>query len=208
MRNQMNKLSALRYKFPIKKRSLWIAVVAILMGASAQSQAATPDSTASKSPAKAMDVTELLSRIHNTNLEEIEVGHLAERRGQSAKVKAYGDRLVKDHTVADKQILELAKNEKIQLHEPVPLSTTDSAKMDMHKQAAAKIKAATDKEFDSAFLAAMTQGHEDAIQMLQSARLGDTNVQRMVDKLVPILKEHHEMAAHLDQAEKSQTLHQ
>jgi putative membrane protein len=51
----------------------------------------------------------VLRQMHRTNLEEIQVGQLAQRNGSSAKVKDFGARLVRDHQAADKKVLSVAK---------------------------------------------------------------------------------------------------
>ena len=51
----------------------------------------------------------VLMRIHHTNLLEIRAGKLAQRNGGTAKVKAFGARLVRDHSAADQKVMALAK---------------------------------------------------------------------------------------------------
>ena len=52
----------------------------------------------------------LVMKIHKINQMEIQAGQLAQRNGSSAKVKQYGQQLVRDHQAADKKITTLAQS--------------------------------------------------------------------------------------------------
>ena len=169
-----------------------------LAGTDSNMVAGAADAPSSTAPKLTTD--ELLSRIHHTNQMEIEVGKLAESQGQSAKVKSYGAKLLKDHSASDKEILKLAQSEKITLHEPVALNDEEKAKMEKQKATGEKIKELKGAEFDKEFLSAMEDGHDDAIQMLEGAKITvtDAKVHHMVEKLIPILKHHHDMASEIE----------
>jgi len=49
----------------------------------------------------------VLMRMHRTNQMEIRVGKLAQRNGRSAKVKAFGAKLARDHAAADQKLITL-----------------------------------------------------------------------------------------------------
>ena len=52
----------------------------------------------------------LVMKIHKINQMEIQAGQLAQRNGSSAKVKQFGQQLVRDHQAADKKITTLAQS--------------------------------------------------------------------------------------------------
>ena len=64
-----------------------------------------------------MSDTLLLSRMHASNQMEIRLGQLAQRNGATARVKQYGQRLVRDHSAADARVTALAKKLGITLME-------------------------------------------------------------------------------------------
>lgn len=66
----------------------------------------TPQSNDAQSTQLSDDA--VLMRMHHTNMLEIRAGKLAQRNG-TAKVKAFGARLVRDHTAADGKVVALAK---------------------------------------------------------------------------------------------------
>lgn len=52
----------------------------------------------------------LVMKIHRINQMEIKAGQLAQRNGSSAKVKQYGQQLVRDHQAADQKLTTLARS--------------------------------------------------------------------------------------------------
>jgi putative membrane protein len=64
---------------------------------------------------------------------EIEVGNLAQTHASSAKVKQFGETLVKDHTKADKEVLDFAKANNIVLAEKGAAKGGESAEMGSHE---------------------------------------------------------------------------
>jgi putative membrane protein len=85
---------------------------------------------------------EVLNKLHHSNQMEIAAGKLAQEKGQSKDVKSFGKILVTDHSAADKKVMALAKDEKIDLPADVPMPPD---KMD-------KMKAASGAEFDRMFV--------------------------------------------------------
>jgi putative membrane protein len=133
-------------------------------------------------------IAELVSRIHQTNQMEIEIGQLGMRKAGTAELRRYGDLLVRDHRLADRRLLALAKDRKIEL-QPVVRTADESRVFD-------ELTSADKKTFDGAFLKAMDEGHGKAITMLEEARAGikDDGLRRLVVRLVPILHQHQDLA--------------
>src|SRR4051812_41994402 len=65
--------------------------------------------------ALAEDAQTVLSDIHKDNQMEIRMGKLAQEKGQSADVRSFGERLVKDHQDADDKVKTLAEKQGIVL---------------------------------------------------------------------------------------------
>jgi predicted outer membrane protein len=51
----------------------------------------------------------VLMKMHKTNLMEIRLGQLAQRNARSARVKSYGQRLVRDHQASDQKVTTVAQ---------------------------------------------------------------------------------------------------
>src|SRR5579863_9201352 len=56
---------------------------------------------------------------------EIELGKLAQERGQSEEVKKFGQRMVEDHTKANEELKQIATREKINLQTDVNRKDAD-----------------------------------------------------------------------------------
>src|SRR4051794_38566320 len=75
--------------------------------------------------ADAPPAADVLTKLHESNLKEIEMGKIAQKNGQSKEVKSYGKMLVKDHTAADSKVKQLAKQENVDLPATPPAMNHD-----------------------------------------------------------------------------------
>ena len=103
------------------------------------------------------------------NQMEIQLGQLAQERAASKKVKNNGERLARNHEMADREVTALAQTLNIQLVTPQPGTPDEAQKMRIEEQMAGRLKATSGREFDSMFLQMMARGHQDAIAMLTNA---------------------------------------
>jgi putative membrane protein len=132
---------------------------------------------------------EVLGKLHQSNLKEIEMGKMAQKNGQSKEVKAYGKMLVKDHSTADKKVTALAKAEKVELPAPQdqPMETMPSG-----------------PEFDAKFSQAMLDDHKkdvaEAKEVLEKTT--DPKLKKLLGDVVPVLEKHEETAQKLVDAQK------
>jgi putative membrane protein len=142
-------------------------------------------------PARAgetIDTTTVLVNLHQSDEKEIAMGKLAQTSGRSAEVKAFGKTLVKDHTAADKKVMKVAKDEKIDL------GSTPHVDFD---GAVAKMAGASD--FDRRFAQMMLEEHDKALDSAQSAQRGtsDAELKRLLTEIVPVLRKHRDVAQKL-----------
>jgi putative membrane protein len=142
------------------------------------------------------DPADVLGKLHHANQMEIEAGKLAQEKGDSKQVKAYGKTLVKDHTAADKKVMATAKQLKVELPKDMPPMKDD--KME-------EAKAATGPDFDKKFAEAMLDDHKKDVEETSEARDKTTNpkLKKLLAGLVPTLEKHRDTAQKLvDGAEK------
>lgn len=187
-----------------KRTALFCSVVVVsattLLAPRATAQGAADRSTGYSQSTTAID-SEILSKLHHINQMEIQLGQLAQQKASSSKVKNYGERLVRDHERADREVTSLAQRLNIQLAVPQPRTSDEAQKMHMHEQMADKLKGMSGRAFDSTFLQTMVQGHQDAIAMLSDAE-GQLSspVKDLVTNLLPTLRQHEIMAADLQKS--------
>ena len=140
--------------------------------------------------AAADDTATVLGKLHHSNQMEIEMGKLAQEKGQSKDVKSFGKTLVTDHTAADKKVVALAKQEKIDLATAMPPMKTDKM---------APLKNAVGAEFDKAFATAMLEDHTKDVDEAKGARsvTTDAKLKALLDSTIPVLEKHRETAQKL-----------
>jgi putative membrane protein len=121
------------------------------------------------------------------NLEEVQVGKLAQQHSSSAAIKKYGEHLAHDHATMSQELTALARKKGIIL--PKDLDAATQERVDR----LAKLNGA---EFDRAFSRAMIAGHEKAIEKFEmEIKSGkDAEVKTWAEKRVATLKEHLENA--------------
>ena len=137
----------------------------------------------------ASDTAEVLGKLHHSNQMEVEAGKLAQEKGQSKDVKAYGKTLVNDHSAADKKVMALAKEEKIELPTTSPMPPD---KMD-------KMKSASGADFDKKFVADMLEDHQKDVAEAKAARdkTSDKKLKTLLTATIPVLEKHRDTAQKL-----------
>jgi putative membrane protein len=132
---------------------------------------------------------EVLDKLHNSNLTEIEAGKLAQDNGHSKATKDYGKMLVSDHASADKQVVALAKEEKIDLSASTPVVGAKSL---------ADLSAGP--AFDRRFARSMVDDHKKDIAEVTAARdsTTDAKLKALLTALLPTLEKHQRMAESLE----------
>jgi putative membrane protein len=135
---------------------------------------------------------ETLAKLHHINQMEIKAGQMAKKNSQNKQVKQYGEMLIKDHSLADKQITALAKKENIELTMPAPTDPSEQAERQSDMDAMSRLETLKGEEFDREFSKMMVEGHQKAIDMVQTAvrQTQDSKIQGLLNKLLPVLKEH------------------
>jgi putative membrane protein len=114
---------------------------------------------------------------------EVKMAQLAKEKAEHADVKAFAERLERDHTQANTELKALASSKQITL--PDAPSPAHQAKHD-------KLAKLSGAEFDRAFVAAMLEDHQkDVREFSREASNGkDAEVKAFAAKTLPTLKEH------------------
>ena len=118
---------------------------------------------------------------------EIELGQLAEQNASNARVKQFGQRMVKDHTRLNSEIASMAN--KIGLTVPTTLSSEQQAEY-------AKLAKLSGTSFDTAYMNLMVKAHTGDLAAFRKEEAATQNreVKTTVSKAIPVIEEHLEMA--------------
>jgi len=133
----------------------------------------------------------VLAQMHQTNLMEIELAKMAQEKGSINGVRAYANQLVQDHTSLDQMVISMAQ--KSGNRAAVGRSAHESAQ---EKTLEKKLKSANGAKFDKLFLQQANSDHESLILKLQQDRedASDDELEALIDKTIPILEQHKELA--------------
>ena len=118
---------------------------------------------------------------------EVELGQLAQQKGQAQAVRDFGKRMVSDHSKANDQLMRLDKDA-----DPSIPKEPDPA----HKRMRDELNQASGKDFDVAYMASQIQDHQKTVNLLlweitsgQSAELT-----KYAADTLPTVMEHLEIA--------------
>ena len=148
-------------------------VAALVLGASsfaAESKVASSDEAFMKKAAEG-------------GLVEVKLGEIASTKGKRDDVKAFGTRMVKDHSNANADLKTLAEQKGVKL--PENLGTKNSALV-------AKLSKMEGDAFDGAYVKDMVEDHEMDVKEFEKAanEAKDPDVKAFAAKTLPVLKQH------------------
>jgi len=114
---------------------------------------------------------------------EVELSKLAETKATNPKVKEFAAMMIKDHTMANTELMALAKTKGI------TLPTTVGAE---HKKVMDELTPKTGTEFDKSFVDAMVTDHKKDVSLFETASKDakDADLKAFATKTLPTLKMH------------------
>jgi putative membrane protein len=120
-------------------------------------------------------------------LAEVQLGELAEQKATSPQIKEFAQRMVKDHTQANQELMQLGKTENLNL--PTQLDAKHKSEMD-------RLSTMSGNAFDTAYMQHMVQDHQKTVADFQKqAQSGsDPALKSFAQKQLPILQQHLQMA--------------
>jgi putative membrane protein len=144
---------------------------------------------------KKLTDAEVLQKLHHINQEEIKVGNLAQQKGASTVATDFASTLVRDHTRADQDVTALASKMNVDLN-ATKMHAEHQDKKAVHENKMDQLQKLSGKDFDRAFGQMMVNGHRHAIEMVKDARgtVQSVELKSMLDKLLPTLQTHEDMA--------------
>jgi putative membrane protein len=145
---------------------------------------------ATAAPAIAQDKStqQFLTKAIEGNLAEVQMGELAQKNGENAEVKSFGQMLQQDHSAANQKAMDAAKK----LGVNAPSAPNAKQKADYDKMA--KLQGAA---FDKALAQHMVMDHKkDIAEYKKASTKGDDAGQYAKDSL-PVLEKHLQTAQSL-----------
>lgn len=139
-----------------------------------------------------IDGEDFLEEASALGVAEIETAQKALQQSENAEVKAFAERMIKDHAAANEKMAELASSKGWEI--------SDEAKL-MDKARAMILEARDGESFDDAYANNQVAAHERTIELFERAtRSDDAEVAAFAKETLPKLKEHLEHARKLVQS--------
>jgi putative membrane protein len=110
---------------------------------------------------------------------EVTTGRLAATKAKSADVKAFGERMVRDHSKANEKLKSIVQTKTIAVSN-IPPMTHDM------------LNNASGTEFDRQYVQMMVKDHEKTVALFEKAAgsLPDNDVKMFAAETLPTLKDH------------------
>jgi putative membrane protein len=132
------------------------------------------------------DDVDFLAAASTAGLNEIGLSKLAQTKATSPEVRKFAAMMVSDHTKAGEELNTVGKKKDVK-----PATEMDSA----HKSIMQKLQGLSGADFDKAYVDAMIDDHEDAVDLFRSqANSGkDPEIKALAAKTLPTLEGHLKM---------------
>ncbi|MFC1223228.1 putative membrane protein [Pedobacter suwonensis] len=117
---------------------------------------------------------------------EVELGKMALEKSSNPQVKEFATMMVKDHGMANTELMAIAKQKNITLP-----STVD----DEHKKKMEDLSKKTGTDFDKAYVSAMVDGHKSTLKLMEDESKDgkDADLKAFATKTAPIVQSHLQM---------------
>lgn len=141
-------------------------------------------------PAFAGSDVAFIEKASSGGMLEVKLGEHAVKNAASADVRKFGQRMVDDHTAANRELEALARKEGVAIPNEMSAHDTKMAKELMAQAGAA---------FDKSYMKMMVSDHADVVTAFQAeAKDGKTDVDRWAAQTVPTLEAHLAEAREID----------
>jgi len=180
---------------PIPRHLLSTLAVALLLSgpAFAQHQVAAPQRNAAAPRELSQKDVEFMKNAAIGGMAEVELGKLAQQRAHSSDVKSFGDRMVRDHSRANDQLTNIAKDRGAQLPQQL-----DAEHLSMRDRLA-KLQG---EAFDRAYIKAMVADHDkDMKEFRRAAQTGqDRELKRFARETLTVVEQHDQLAHNIERS--------
>ncbi|ODS03884.1 hypothetical protein AUC71_07215 [Methyloceanibacter marginalis] len=143
--------------------------------------------------ALAVTSEEFVNKATISDMFEVQSGKLAADKAKSEDVRDFGEQMVDDHTETTDDLMELIKDENIDVQPPTELDEKHQANLD-------KLKNLSGAKFDQTYIPMQVLAHEQAVNLFEDySKSGDNDaLKEWAVDTVPTLKEHLEEARDLN----------
>jgi putative membrane protein len=127
-----------------------------------------------------------LMKASEGGMAEVQLGQLAAQKAQSSKVKAFGKKMVTDHTMLNNKLKPFA--DQLGVPPPTSLSPEDQAELD-------KLNGLSGADFDKEYVAHMEADHDKDLQAFkqEASTTQDHKLKMAVMQGEKVIEQHHQI---------------
>jgi putative membrane protein len=175
-----------------------LGLAALLLAGTAQAQSSMPNgktapqgaqATGTQKPAASKHDQQFVKEAIEADLAEVQVGQLAQQKGDSQQVKQFGQTLQQDHSQNLQKAQELAQQV------GVTAPTQPSAQQ---KKMYEKLSKLSGPKFDKQFAKDMVADHKKDVAKFQKEGKGQGQVAQFAQQTTPVLQKHLQMAQEIE----------
>jgi len=135
--------------------------------------------------------SEILADLHMANASEVELGKIAEQRAHSKDVKAFGKRMVKDHTALDRDIQSWARQNNVTIGAP-PQDDAHQAETRQMRDLKERLQSLSGAEFDRTYMQAMAEDHAKDLSTVQTfwEQATDKSLKKLLESSRKVIASH------------------
>jgi len=135
-----------------------------------------------------------MTTVADVSMAEVKLGQLAQDKGMNARIKAFGQMMINDHSKANDELKALAAKKNVTL--PATIGADHQKKYD-------DLSKKSGKDFDKEYINAMVDGHQSAVDNFKNnTDNSDADVKEWVNKTLPTLQMHLDSAKAIKKALK------
>ncbi|HEX2535631.1 MAG TPA: DUF4142 domain-containing protein [Chitinophagaceae bacterium] len=130
---------------------------------------------------------EFVTKAASGGMMEVELGRMAGEKAANARVKAFGEMMVRDHSKANDELKTLAASRNIVLPDSL---------LAEHKEHVEAMRKMTGKAFDNHYMEMMVKDHNEDISNFEKAsnNAADADLKAFATKTLPVLRMHRDSA--------------
>ncbi len=142
--------------------------------------------------------SQALADVHQVHVHELALAQLAKEKSQDPGIKEYAEVMIRDHSSADADLVQLASREGI------VIEGADKARYQDQLDTVERLRGLDGPQFDQAYALEMVQSHAKALELVQTSMttIQDPELRTYFEKIQPALKDHHERAQKLRPVER------
>ena len=142
----------------------------------------------------------ILAVLKAANQSEVALGKIAEQRAHSKDVKAFGKRMVKDHTALDRDAQSWASENDVTIGAP-PQDDAHQAEMQTMQALEQRLQTLSGPEFDKTYMQAMAEDHAKDLAKVRAfgEQTTDKSVLSLLEKAEKVIASHKKEADRLVQ---------